>query len=318
MTPQDKIYVAGHTGLVGSAVVRALRARGIDPWVLAHSELNLTVQADVDRFFAREAPDYVILAAGVVGGIEANRRFGAQFIRDNLLIQANVIHAACRAGAKRVCVLGSSCIYPRLASQPIREDALLTGPLEPTNEPYAVAKIAGLTMASIYARQYATRFVCPMPTNLYGPGDHFNEEHAHVLPAMITKFHKAKLARAPSVTLWGTGMPLREFLYADDLAEAILLLMNSNFEGIINVGSGEEISIMKLANAVADVVGYQGFIAWDTTKPDGTPRKFLDSSRICDLGWRPKVGLVVGLRTTYAWYLEHAERTERVREGHVR
>ena len=304
MDLRAKTYVAGHRGLVGSAVVRRLRAAGADHLVLrTHAELDLTDQAAVDRFFARERPEYVFLCAAKVGGIHANSTYPAEFIRDNLALQTNVIHSAWKHGAKKLLFLGSSCIYPKLAPQPLHEDALLTGPLEPTNEAYAIAKIAGLKMCQAYRRQYGFDAIVAMPTNLYGPGDNYHPENSHVVPALIRRFHEAKTAGASEVVIWGTGTPLRELLHADDLADALLLLMQhySN-EEMVNVGSGEETSIADLARIVAQVVGYGGAVRFDSSRPDGTPRKVLDSSRIRGLGWRPRVPLAEGLADTYrAW-----------------
>jgi len=304
-----RIYVAGHTGLVGSAVVRALRACGHgEHLVLAsHAQLDLTRQAETETFLAKQRPDLVVLAAARVGGIGGQPH--AEMLRDNLAIAHNVLEGAARAGCKRLVFLGSSCIYPRLAPQPITEDALLTGSLEPTNRGYAVAKIAGLEMARAYAAAPLLDTVSLMPTNLYGPGDTYDLQRAHVLPAMIRRLHDAKQAKAPSVTLWGSGSPLREFLHADDLAQGVLLaLERDELAGqLLNVGSGEagEVSIRKLAEIVARVVGYEGEIVWDATKPDGTPRKLLDSSRMLSLGWAPRIGLEEGIGSTYAaWAAE--------------
>jgi len=300
-----RIYVAGHRGLAGSALVRRLRAEGFDNLLLcSHAELDLCNQAQTDEFFAAEKPDCVFLAAALVGGIQANNTRRAEFIRDNLVIQTNVIDSAWRHGAKKLVFLGSSCIYPKLASQPMREDALLTGKLEQTNEPYAIAKIAGLKMAEAYRAQYGFDAISLMPTNLYGPGDNFDLESSHVLPALIRKFHEAKLAGAPAVTLWGTGSALREFLHTEDLASAGVFLMQNYSSGeIINVGSGEEVSIGELANVIREVVGFEGEIVYDRSKPDGTPRKLMDSSRLMALGWKPAIGLKDGIAETYAWYL---------------
>ncbi len=307
MDKSARIYVAGHRGLVGSAILRRLRSAGFaDIVVRDRKELDLTDQAAVNRFFAEERPEYVFLAAARVGGIKANSAFPADFIRDNLLIQTNVIDAAYRFGAAKLLFLGSSCIYPRLAPQPIREEYLLSGPLEPTNEWYAVAKIAGIKTVQAFRRQYGFRGISLMPTNLYGPGDDFDPENAHVIPALIRRFHEAKMSGAREVAVWGSGAPRREFLYVDDLADACILLMRVyDGEEIVNVGSGEEVTIAELAEAVRRTVGFEGNIAFDRSKPDGTPRKLLDSSRVRSLGWRPATALAEGLRLTYEWFLAH-------------
>lgn len=298
------IYVAGHRGLVGSAIVRRLQAEGFANLILrTRAELDLTRQVDVEAFFAAERPAYVFLAAAKVGGILANDTYGGDFIRDNLLIQTHVIEAARRFGVKKLLFLGSSCIYPKFAPQPMPEDCLLTGPLEPTNEPYAVAKIAGLTMARAYRKQYGFKSVLLMPTNLYGPGDNFDLASSHVLAALLRKFHEAKATNAPTVTVWGTGTPRREFLHVDDLADAALFLMERDESGeLINVGVGEDIAIGELAALIREVVGYRGDIAYDPSKPDGTPRKLLDVSRLHALGWRARIPLREGVAATYAWY----------------
>jgi GDP-L-fucose synthase len=305
----ERIYVAGHRGLVGSAVVRALKARGHGGLILrTHTELDLTDQAAVREFFAVERPNAVIMAAARVGGIHANDAQPATFIRDNLLIQDNVIDAAYRAGVSKLVFLGSSCIYPKLAPQPIREDSLLTGPLEPTNEWYAVAKIAGIKMCQAYRRQYGFRAISLMPTNLYGPGDNFDLETSHVLPALIRRFHEAKQRGDESVTIWGTGNPRREFLHVDDLADAVLYLLHAyDNERIVNVGCGEDLTIRELAELVMSVIDYRGRLLFDTTKPDGTPRKLLDVTRLRKLGWSPRIPLREGIESTYAWFLAHAE-----------
>jgi GDP-L-fucose synthase len=302
------IFVAGERGLVGSALVRTLRARGYTNIVSApRAALDLGDQAAVEQFFAKHKPDYVFLAAAKVGGIVANNSYPADFIHDNLVIQNNVIDAAHRHGVTKLCFLGSSCIYPRLAAQPLREDSLLTGPLEPTNEWYAIAKIAGIKMCQAYARQYGFRAISVMPTNLYGPGDNFDLATSHVLPALIRKFHEAKAARAGSVTLWGSGTPRREFLHVDDLADALCFLMESyESSEIINVGCGEDVTIAELAAIVRETVGFEGQIELDRSKPDGTPRKLLDVSRISALGWKPRIALRDGIRSTYRWFLDHA------------
>jgi GDP-L-fucose synthase len=300
-----KVYVAGHRGLVGSALLRRLERDGYTNLVYrTRDELDLEDGRAVQQFFDAERPDWVFLAAARVGGIGANDRYPADFIRDNLAIELSVIDAAYRAGVRKLMFLGSSCIYPKHAPQPIKEEYLLSGPLEPTNEPYAVAKIAGIKLCQAYNRQYGTRFVSVMPTNLYGPGDNFGLESSHVLPALIRKFHEAKLAGAPTVTVWGSGTPRREFLHVDDMAAACVFLME-RYESseIINVGCGEDISIGELAALVAATVGYEGEIVYDRTRPDGTPRKLLDVSRLASLGWGPSIPLDAGLRDTYDWYV---------------
>ncbi|MCS7080831.1 MAG: GDP-L-fucose synthase [Chloracidobacterium sp.] len=304
MEKDAKIYVAGHRGLVGSALVRRLQAEGFTNLVLrTRAELDLTRQADVEAFFAAERPAYVFLAAAKVGGILANDTYGGDFIRENLLIQTHVIEAARRWGVQKLLFLGSSCIYPKFAPQPMSEDCLLTGVLEPTNEPYAVAKIAGLTMVKAYRKQYGFNAISLMPTNLYGPGDNFDLASSHVLAALLRKFHEAKMTNAPTVTVWGTGTPRREFLHVDDLADAALFLMRSYESGeLINVGVGEDIAINELAALIREVVGYTGDIVYDTSKPDGTPRKLLDVSRLHALGWRARIPLREGITATYAWY----------------
>jgi GDP-L-fucose synthase len=305
MDKDAKIYLAGHRGLVGSALLRQLQAGGYGNLVLrTSSQLDLRDQSATAAFFLEERPDYVLLAAAKVGGIVANESFPAQFIYDNLMIQTNVIHASYLSGVTKLLLLGSSCIYPRLAEQPIREESLLTGPLEPTNEPYAIAKIAGIKMCQSYNRQYGTRFICAMPTNLYGPNDNFDLTTSHVLPALLRKVHEAKRDGAASVTVWGSGTPYREFIHVDDVAQASLFLMEC-YEGSepVNVGSGEELSIAELARRIAAVVGFTGEIRFDTSKPDGTPRKLCDVSKIHQLGWHHKITLEQGLRDTYAWYL---------------
>ena len=307
MMPSSRVYVAGHRGLVGSAIVRELQQRGYHNLLLAtHDELDLRDQAAVTRFFARHSPEFVFLSAAKVGGILANSTRPAEFLYDNLAIETNLIHAAWQHGARKLLFLGSSCIYPKLAPQPIEEDSVLTGPLEPTNEAYAIAKIAGLKLAAAYRTQYGFRAVSLMPTNLYGPGDNFDLETSHVLPAMIRRFHEAKIAHSPSVTLWGTGTPRREFLHVDDLAAAVCFVMEV-YEGgdLLNVGVGEDLSIAELASLVALVVGYSGEVLFDRSRPDGTPRKLLDVSRLHALGWRARIGLEDGIRATYAWYCAH-------------
>jgi len=294
--------------LVGSAIVRALRQRGYSELVLkTHSELDLTCQADVRRFFATERPEVVVMAAARVGGIHANNSQPALFIRDNLLIQDNVIDAAYRSGVGKFVFLGSSCIYPKLAPQPIKEEFLLTGPLEPTNEWYAIAKIAGVKMCQAYRREFGFNAISLMPTNLYGPGDNFDLQNSHVLPALIRRFHEAKVRGDESVTVWGTGTPRREFLHVDDLADAVLYLLHSyEGESIVNVGWGEDVAIRELAEIVMSVIGYSGRLLFDPTKPDGTPRKLLDVSRLSGLGWQAKIPLKDGIERTYAWFKSHS------------
>lgn len=304
MRHHDSIYVAGHGGMVGSAVVRRLTADGFNNLLLpARTSLDLTEQSAVEDYFKQNRPSHVFLCAAKVGGILANHRYPAEFLRENLAIQTNVIHAAWKYGTRKLLYLGSSCIYPRDCPQPIREDYLLTGSLEPTNEWYAIAKIAGLKMCQAYRRQYGFDAICAMPTNLYGPGDNYHPENSHVLPALIRRFGEAAAAGAKEVTIWGDGSPLREFLHADDLADAMLFLMRHySAENPINVGSGEEVSILDLARLVAHATGYRGVITTDPGKPNGTPRKLLDSSRIFDLGWRPAIGLSEGIAATFAAY----------------
>lgn len=306
MTP--RVFVAGHAGLVGSALVRRWTAAGFGDLLLKRrSELDLTDKGAVDAFFERERPDQVLLAAAKVGGILANDRFPADFLRDNLVIQTNVIDAAYRFGVRKLLFLGSSCIYPKFAEQPIREEALLTGALEPTNQWYAIAKIAGLKMCEAYRRQHGFNAISVMPTNLYGPGDNFDLKTSHVLPALIRKFHEAKVSGAGQVEIWGTGSPRREFLHVDDLADACLHLMQSyDDEPLVNVGCGEDISISELAALIGRIVGYDGAVVFDKSKPDGTPRKLLDVSRLGSLGWRPRIRLEDGIRTTYDWYRSNA------------
>lgn len=304
----DSIFVAGHRGLVGAALVRGLRAAGFTNLLLRTSaELDLREQAAVRQFFATERPKYVFLAAAKVGGIWANQTSPADFIRDNLQIQTNVIDAAYRSGVQKLLFLGSSCIYPKFAAQPIREQSLLSGSLEPTNEFYAIAKIAGLKMCAAYRRQYGFDAISAMPTNLYGPGDNFNPETSHVIPALLRKFHAAKMHGEKEVVVWGTGAPRREFLHVDDLASACLHLMqNYSAEGCVNVGCGEDLSILELAGLVADVTEFGGRIVFDDSRPDGTPRKLLDTSLLDSLGWAPSIPLRQGLEETYRWYAEHA------------
>ncbi len=318
MRPASRIYVAGHRGLVGSAIVRRLRADGHTGLVVrTHAELDLTDAAATDTFFAAERPEFVFLAAARVGGIVANDTYPADFIRDNLAIQMSVIHAAWRHGVSRLLFLGSSCIYPKHAPQPMAETALLTGPLEPTNRPYAIAKIAGIEMCWSYNRQHGTRFVAAMPTNLYGPGDNYHPTNSHVIPALLRKFHEAKVSGAREVVVWGSGTPRREFLFSDDMADACVFLMNlpdarwqpllgsdesrsGRFDPpLVNIGVGDDVTIAELAATVAAVIGYDGAIVYDRTKPDGTPRKLMDVSRLQSLGWRATTPLAVGLQVAY-------------------
>lgn len=310
MRKSAKIYVAGHNGLVGSAIYRELERRGFTNLLgRSRAALNLTDAAAVERFFAEQRPEYVFLAAAKVGGILANDSYPADFLRDNLQIQTNVIDSAWRNGVLKLCFLGSSCIYPRLAPQPLAEDSLLTGSLEPTNEWYAIAKIAGIKMCQAYAKQYGFNAISVMPTNLYGPGDDFDLRSSHVLPALLRKFHEARETGAAEVTVWGTGEPLREFLYVDDLADAACFLMESyDSTDIINVGTGKDLSIAELARLIAEIVGFGGDIVFDSSKPDGTPRKLLNIDRITGLGWQPKTALADGIRATYDWYLANRER----------
>ncbi|OPA80466.1 GDP-fucose synthetase [Paenibacillus selenitireducens] len=308
------IYVAGHKGLVGSAILRALQKQGYKNLVVrTSSELDLRNKEQVDQFFERNQIDYVFLAAAKVGGIVANNVYPADFIRDNLMIQTHVIDAAYRHGIKKLLFLGSTCIYPKFAEQPLKEEYLLTGALEPTNEAYAVAKIAGITMCQSYNRQYGTKYISVMPTNLYGENDNFDLHTSHVLPALIRKFHEAKISSTPYVEVWGTGTPRREFLYADDLADACLFLMHS-YEGneIVNVGVGDDITIGELAYKIKDVVGYTGQIQFDTSKPDGTPRKLVDVTKLHGLGWRAETSLDVGLTKAYQWFLSNEKVLVRV------
>lgn len=318
----DKVYIAGHRGLVGSALMRNLKTKGyVNFLTRTHAELDLTNQGAVAAFFAQEKPDYVFLAAAKVGGIHANNEYPAEFIRDNLAIQTNIIHAAWQNNVKRLLFLGSSCIYPKLAPQPMKEEYLLTGPLEPTNRPYALAKIAGIEMCWSYNRQYGTKYLAAMPTNLYGPGDNYHPENSHVIPALIRKFHEAKQKGEKQVIVWGTGLPRREFLYSDDLADACIFLMNLSDEKyenllgsdesktekfdppLVNIGVGEDVTIRELAEGVKQVVGFEGAIVFDTTKPDGTPRKLLDVSRLNGIGWAAKTALENGLRIALREYV---------------
>ncbi len=299
--PDARVYVAGHRGLVGSSLWRELQRRGFQRLIArSHSELDLLDVAAVRRFYQTERPDFVFVAAAKVGGILANHTRPAEFLYENLQIQNHLIHGAREAGVKKLLFLGSSCIYPKHAPQPLKEESLLTGPLEPTNEWYAIAKIAGLKLCQAYRRQYGCDFISAMPTNMYGPNDNYDLQSSHVLPALIRKFHEAKIARAPAVTCWGTGAPLREFLHADDLARACVFLMEHySEEQFINVGSGREIAIRELAATIRTIIGYEGEIVWDTAKPDGTPRKLMDSSRLFALGWKPEIDLETGIRLAY-------------------
>ena len=327
MNPNDKIYIAGHRGLVGSALMRNLTSSSLlrgegrgegevysNIVTRTHAELDLTSQAAVEAFFEAEKPDYVFLAAAKVGGIHANNTYPAEFIRDNLAIQTNIIHAAYRNKVKRLLFLGSSCIYPKLAPQPMKEEHLLTSELEPTNRPYALAKIAGIEMCWAYNRQYKTQYLAVMPTNLYGPGDNYHPENSHVIPALIRRFHEAKLANAPSVTVWGTGTPRREFLYSEDMADACVYLMNlpdaqfvpllgqdrnDGLPPLMNIGVGHDLTIRELAETVKDVVGYQGALVFDATKPDGTPRKLMDVGRLNAMGWKARTTMQNGLAVAY-------------------
>lgn len=322
MAISGKVYVAGHRGMVGSAIVRQLLARsgvegtsGVEVVTRTHAELDLTDQQAVATFMQNEQPDVVILAAAKVGGIMANNTYPAEFIYENLMMECNVIHQAFKAGVKKLLFLGSSCIYPKFAEQPMREDALLTGILEPTNEPYAVAKIAGIKLCESYNRQYGVDYRSVMPTNLYGPNDNFHPQNSHVVPAMIRRFHEAVQGGAAEVVVWGTGTPMREFLYVDDMAAASLFVLDldvptyqANTQPMlshINVGTGTDVTIRELAETIAKVTGFTGKIVFDTTKPDGTPRKLMDVSRLADMGWRASVSLEEGLRLAYQWFLEN-------------
>ena len=307
LTKDSRIYVAGHRGLVGSALVRALKVQRYDNLLIrTREQLDLTDQLAVRHFFEATRPQAVILAAARVGGIHANNSRPAEFIRDNLLIQDNVIDSAHRAGVEKFVFLGSSCIYPKLAPQPIKEDYLLTGPLEPTNEWYAIAKIAGVKMCQAFRREYGFKAISLMPTNLYGPGDNFDLSDSHVLPALIRRVHEAKLRGDTSVAVWGTGTPRREFMHVDDLADATLFLLHGyDAEPIVNVGWGEDVSIRELAELIVSAIDYKGRLIFDSTKPDGTPRKLLDVTRLTELGWRPKIPLQVGIENTYSWFTQH-------------
>jgi GDP-L-fucose synthase len=306
MMQESRIYVAGHRGLAGSAIWRELERQGFTRLIgRPHAELDVRDACAVDKFYAGEKPEYVFVAAAKVGGIKANDSQPAEFLLENLQIQENLIQGAFKSGVKKLLFLGSSCIYPKLAPQPLKEEYLLTGPLEPTNQWYAIAKIAGIKLCQAYRRQYGCDFISAMPTNLYGPNDNYDLEKSHVLPALIRKLHEAKVANAPVATCWGTGSPMREFLYADDLARACVFLMQHySEEQFINVGYGRDITIKELAEFVRRVVGYSGQIAWDKTKPDGTPRKLLDSSRLFAMGWKPQVDLETGIRLAYEDFLK--------------
>ena len=307
-----KVYVAGHRGMVGGAILRRLQAQGVETLTRSHSQLDLTDQAAVRDFLQAERPDAVVLAAAKVGGIHANNTYPAEFIYENLMIQANVIHQSFAAGVRRLLFLGSSCIYPRAVAQPMAEDALLTGVLEPTNEPYAIAKIAGIKLCESYNRQHGTDYRSVMPTNLYGPGDNFHPENSHVMPAMMRRFHEAARDGLDEVTVWGTGSPRREFLHVDDMAEASLFVMNLDREAYeantqpmlshINVGTGQDVSIRELAELLADVTGFKGRLSFDTSKPDGTPRKLMDVSRLSSMGWTASTDLRSGVEQTYEWF----------------
>lgn len=304
MEKQSKIYVAGHRGMVGSAIVRELERNGFSNIIARSSkELDLRNQAAVDHFFESEKPEYVFLAAAKVGGIIANNTYRAEFLYDNLMIEANIIHASWRSGVNKLLFLGSSCIYPKLAPQPMKEESLLSGFLEPTNEPYAIAKIAGIKLCEAYRDQYGCNFIAAMPTNLYGKGDNYHLRNSHVIPALIRKFHEAKISGKNQVEIWGTGAPYREFMFADDLANACVFLME-NYDGklFVNIGSGEEVTIGELAGLVQQVTGFEGAIKFDHSKPDGTPRKLMDSSRLRNMGWKPRTSLKEGLTATYEMF----------------
>ena len=307
MQSEGSIFIAGHSGLAGSAILRALQSRGYSRLIVRkHQELELTDARAVKDFFQQERPESVFLAAAKVGGIQANNTLPAEFLRENLLIQTHVLHEAWQAGVKKLLFLGSSCIYPKLAPQPIPESALLTGELEPTNDAYALAKIAGIQLCKAYRKQYGANFIAVMPTNLYGPHDNFHPEHSHVLPALLRRFHEAQRDGLQEVTVWGSGTPRREFLHSDDLANACLFLME-HYESpeIINIGWGQDCTIRELAEMIAKTVGYTGTLKWDDSRPDGTPRKVLDNRKLSALGWEPKISLQEGLRLTYQWYLKN-------------
>ena len=307
MQSEGSIFIAGHSGLAGSAILRALQSRGYSRLIVrTHQELELTDARAVKEFFQQERPESVFLAAAKVGGIQANNTLPAEFLRENLLIQTHVLHEAWQAGVKKMLFLGSSCIYPKLAPQPIPESALLTGELEPTNDAYALAKIAGIQLCKAYRKQYGANFIAVMPTNLYGPQDNFHPEHSHVLPALLRRFHEAQRDGLKEVTVWGSGTPKREFLHSDDLASACLFLMEYyDSPEIINIGWGQDCTIRELAEMIAETVGYTGTLKWDDSRPDGTPRKVLDNRKLSALGWEPKISLQEGLRLTYQWYLEN-------------
>ena len=307
MDKKSRIFIAGHRGLVGSAIYRKLRSEGYGTIITrSRGNLDLERQCEVESFFEAERPEYVFLAAAKVGGIHANNTYPANFIYENMMIESNIVHSAWKSGTKKLLFLGSSCIYPRDCPQPIKEEYLLSGPLEPSNEAYAVAKIAGIKMCQAYNRQYGADFISVMPTNLYGPHDNFDPNTSHVLPALIRKIHEAKMKYSPTVTIWGTGRPMREFLHVDDLANACLFLMkNYSSSEIINVGVGEDLSIGQLARRIADIVGFAGDILFDPTKLDGTPRKLLDVSKLYRLGWRPGIGLEKGIKETYNYFLQN-------------
>lgn len=316
LTPDVRIYVAGHRGMVGSAIIRKLKSEGFEHIITrTHNELDLTDQQAVRSFFLKENPDYVVLAAAKVGGIHANNEYPAEFIYQNLMIESNVIHEAYTAGVKQLLFLGSSCIYPKFAEQPMKEDALLTGKLEPTNEPYAIAKIAGIKLCESYNRQYGVDYRSVMPTNLYGPNDNFHPLNSHVIPALIQRFYQAKMENAPSVVIWGTGTPRREFLHVDDMAAASFHVMNLNPDlyksciqpmlSHINVGTGEDVTIRELAGLIAGAAEYDGKIEFDTTKPDGATRKLMDVSRLRELGWEYSIALEEGIKSVYTWYVDH-------------
>ncbi len=307
MDVESNIFIAGHRGLVGSAISRALQRHGYKNIITRNrTDLDLLNQAQVEKFFKENRIDYVFLAAAKVGGILFNNRFQADFLYENIMIAGNVIHSAAEHGVEKLLYLGSSCIYPKLSQQPIKEDYLLTGPLEPTNEGYALAKIAGLKLCEKYHEQYGKRFISAMPTNLYGPGDNFHPEHSHVIPGLMRRFHEAKVGKVPEVVIWGTGTPKREFLFVDDLAEALMVIMRK-YEGsqTVNVGTGEDCTILELAGVMKDIVGYKGELKFDAGKPDGTPRKVLDVSRAKALGWAPQLSLREGLKQTYDWARQH-------------
>lgn len=324
-SPHSRIYVAGHTGLAGSAIVRTLRAKGCDNLILrTHSELELTDQQAVRKFFEKEKPELVVLSAAKVGGILANLTQKAEFIYSNLAIQTNVIDSAYRNGVKRLLFLGSSCVYPKLCPQPMKEEYLLTGPLESTNDAYAIAKIAGLKMCEAYNSQYGADFIAVMPTNLYGPNDNFDLENSHVLPALVRKIHEAKLSlhssvlspqslalspKSPSVTIWGSGTPRREFMHADDMADAAVFLLGmGGYKELTNIGTGTDVTIRELARMICEVADFKGELKFDTSKPDGTPQKLLDVSKLSKLGWKPKISLREGIESTYAWFLKNSKK----------